>query len=191
MFRKIIKYIKLLFQFMIISFQQVRGIWTVSELHHPVVTIFGGSRLQRDNKYAAMAHNLGKNLIERGISVLTGGGPGVMEAANCGGFHGGERIAKTIGITVKGLEKLEEANPCMDAMITSDYFWARKWLLINYSNGYVFFPGGFGTLDELAEVLTLMQTENLKRAPVIVIGKEYWADIRIWSKKWSYFTRAF
>ncbi len=180
--RKVIKYIKLLAQFIKISFQQVRFIWTVSELRHPVITIFGGSRLKQDNPYATMAHNLGRNLIEHNISVLTGGGPGIMESASCGAAHGG-KTAKTIGITVKGLDKLEEANPCMDAIITTDYFWARKWLLINYSNGYVFFPGGFGTLDELAEVLTLMQTNNLKYAPVIIIGKQYWADIEKWSKE--------
>jgi uncharacterized protein (TIGR00730 family) len=179
---KIIKYIKLLAQFIKIAFQQVRFIWKVSELHHPIITIFGGSRLKSDNIYANKAHNLGKNLIDRGISVLTGGGPGVMEAASCGASHG-EKGAKTFGITVKGLDKLEEVNPCMDGLITTDYFWARKWLLINYSNGYVFFPGGFGTLDELAEVLTLMQTGNLKFAPVIVIGKEYWEYIEKWSKE--------
>lgn len=184
LFRKIRKYIRLLIQFIHISYEQIKGIWTVSELHKPIVSIFGGSRLKRDNIYAGMAHILGKNLLENGISVITGGGPGIMEAANCGAVHNATtgRKAKTIGITVEGLDKNEEINPCLDQVIVSDYFWARKWLLINYSHAYVFFPGGFGTLDELAEVLTLMQTNKLPKAPVIVMGTKYWADIINWAQ---------
>ena len=118
-------------------------------------------------------------LVEDDISVLTGGGPGIMEAASCGAVPT-KGTGRSMGIGVKDLG--EGKNPCVQEYFILNYFFARKWLLTHYSKAFVVFPGGFGTLDELAEILTLIQTKQLARAPIILIGKEYWAHFMIWVK---------
>jgi uncharacterized protein (TIGR00730 family) len=164
------------------TFQLLYGVWKVSSLPEPIVTIFGGARLSQDNPIAKQAHQLSHMLARANISVISGGGPGIMEAANCGVKH--EEVkkirARTLGITVKGLGKNEPVNICAKNYIVMDYFFSRKYLMINYSIAFVVFPGGFGTLDEFAEVITLMQTKKLPGIPVVLIGKEYWKLFMEW-----------
>ena len=112
--------------------------------------------------------------------MLTGGGPGVMEAVSRGALVHGDTIGKgkSIGIGVVGLD--EKRSLCMQEYFELDYFFARKWLLTQYSSAFIIFPGGFGTLDELGEVLTLMQTKKMGRVPIILIGTEFWAPLMQW-----------
>ncbi|OQA32831.1 MAG: LOG family protein YvdD [Candidatus Dependentiae bacterium ADurb.Bin331] len=163
--------------------QLIYGVWKVSKLPHPIVTIFGGSRFAQENKYTRQAHELAHKLVERNISVITGGGPGIMQAASCGAMEvikKNKSRARTLGITVSGLES-EGINECIvDDYITTDFFFARKWLMINYSVAFAVFPGGFGTLEELSEVLTLMQTKKLASVPIVLIGSDYWKPLLDW-----------
>ena len=161
--------------------QLLYGIWRLSKLPKPIVTVFGGARLEGRDPYFKKAHLLSEKLVEHDISVVTGGGPGVMEAALCGAIHRKPTKAKSIGIAVKDLG--EGRNPCVQEFFELDYFFARKWLLINYSIAFVVFPGGYGTVDELAEVLTLIQTKKLKQVPIVLIGVEYWQPFLEWLKK--------
>jgi uncharacterized protein (TIGR00730 family) len=162
-------------------FQLMKGIWKISRLPGPIVSIFGGSKLATISPYEVTAHELAGLLIKHNISVITGGGSGIMEAANCGAFHAESETGKvrSIGITVKGLEK-EEFNFCAQDKMVVDYFFVRKWLMANYSVAFAFFPGGFGTLDEFGEVITLMQTKKLAGAPVVLIGRAYWTPFITW-----------
>lgn len=167
----------LFFRLARVFFQMLYGAWRVSRVPVPIVSIFGGARFKLDDPYAKQAHQLAKKLVEADISVLTGGGPGIMEAASCGAIPV-KGSGRSLGIGVTDLR--EAKNPCVQEYFELDYFFARKWLLTHYSMAFVVFPGGFGTLDELAEVLTLMQTKQLKRVPIILIGKEFWAPFMDW-----------
>lgn len=160
-----------------VYFQLIYGIWKIAKIPHPIVTIFGGSRFASTDPYAMEAHNFAKMLVKANISVITGGGPGIMEAANCALPPLGGK-AKSIGIGVRGLG--EGPNKCVQEYFLLDYFFARKWLMTNYSQGFAVFPGGFGTLDELSEVLTLIQTKKLGRVPIVLIGSEYWELLMQW-----------
>lgn len=166
--------------FMKVTWQVFNGVIRVSRLDQPSVSIFGGSRFTPDNQYIHQARELAQLLVAQGISVLTGGGPGIMEAASCGALEAG---GKSIGISVKGLSQEKKKIECLKGnSITLDYFFARKWLLINYSIGFVIFPGGFGTMDELSDLLNLLQTKNLSQAPVILIGTDFWKPYLEWLK---------
>lgn len=164
------------------TWQLLYGVHRVSQLEQPIVTIFGGARVKQGSEFGRQAHELAHMLIKDEISVITGGGPGIMEAANCGASHElREQLRlRNIGVTVAGLDDKEELNKCAQEQIVMDYFFARKWLLINYSVAFAIFPGGFGTLDELAEVVTLMQTKKLPGVPVVLIGKEFWQPLIDW-----------
>lgn len=158
--------------------QMIYGAWRISKLTGPIVTIFGSSRMKQGSPYALKAQELAQRFIDNDISILTGGGPGIMEAASCRIKLEGNNKAKAIGINVKSLE--DRPEQCMAEYFELEYFFARKWLLTQYSAGFVIFPGGFGTLDEMAGVLTLIQTKNLKQVPVVLIGKEYWQPFINW-----------
>lgn len=162
-------------------FQLMYGIWKINHLTSPIVSIFGGSRLQVTSRFAYQAHDLAALLVRHDISVITGGGPGIMQAANCGAFHAQTKKtqARSIGITVKGLEK-EAVNVCAQEKFVVDYFFVRKWLLINYAVAFAIFPGGFGTIDELGDVVTLIQTNQLEKAPIVLIGRDYWGPFMQW-----------
>lgn len=160
------------------TFQMLYGGWRITKLPQPIITIFGSSRLKQNTPYTQKAHELGKRFMESGVSILTGGGPGIMEAAVCGIKVSGEGKGKSMAIGVKGLD--EGWNRCAQNYFELEYFFARRWLLMEFSMGFVIFPGGFGTLDELAEVLTLVQTKSLKLIPIVLIGKEYWAPLVSW-----------
>lgn len=175
-FTRFARFMQLFFHLFYTTFQMLYGAWRISKLKQPIVTIFGSSRIKQNTPYAQKAHELGQRFIDNDISILTGGGPGIMEAASCHIISKGK--AKSIGIGVRGLE--DKPNQCVSEYFELEYFFARKWLLTEYSAGFVIFPGGFGTLDEMAGVLTLIQTKKLKQVPVVLIGKEYWAPFVDW-----------
>ncbi|RPI66610.1 MAG: TIGR00730 family Rossman fold protein [Ignavibacteriae bacterium] len=140
----------------------------------PCITVFGSARFKEDHKYYQLARDMGAALGEMGFTVLTGGGPGIMEAANRGAKDVG---AESVGANIK-LPFEQHPNPYLDLMIEFDYFFVRKFMLIKYSLGFVVMPGGFGTLDELFEAVTLMQTGKVRDFPIVVMGSEYYAEIR-------------
>jgi len=166
------------FGLMRVMLQVVYGAWKLSGLTRPMVTIFGGSRLGQKTKYAQQAFDFAQKLVSKGIPVLTGGGKGVMHAANCGAISKGAKKVKSVGIGVRELG--EGKNPCVQEYFELEYFFARKWLLTHYSIAFIIFPGGFGTVDELTEVLTLIQTNKLNKVPIILIGVDYWKSFMKW-----------
>lgn len=155
------------------------GIWKISVLSSAPITIFGGTRLAADSIYMKKAADLARMIALHDIPVLTGGGPGIMEAANCGAFGVRGDVITTIGISVRGLEDTNSVK-CARKVIVMPNFAVRKWLLTHYSIGFAVFPGGFGTLDELTELLTLIQTKMRIRAPIVLIGVEYWNPFMDW-----------
>lgn len=136
------------------------------------VTIFGSARLPQDHKYCQMAFSLGHLLAENGHAVITGGGPGIMEAASHGAYEIGGR---TIGFNIT-LKHEQHPNPYLTDCLTFEYFFARKVMLAMAAKVFVFFPGGFGTMDEISEVLTLMQEGKMPKMPMFLIGKAYWKN---------------
>ena len=140
------------------------------------VSIFGSARLQPGNRYYDAAVELGRHFARRGVAVITGGGPGIMEAANKGAAEGG---GLSIGCNIE-LPHEQGANEYVNLAIDFRYFFVRKTMFVKYSEAFVVFPGGFGTLDELFESLTLIQTEKIERFPVVLYGSEYWAGLLDW-----------
>lgn len=165
-----------------VFWQMLYGAWRISYLKPPIVTIFGGSKLKSDDPYFTLAYTIASQCVARNISVLTGGGPGVMEAANCGANKEGIILkGKSIGIGVEGLD--EGPNRCSQEYVLLHYFFARKWLLTRFSSAFIVFPGGFGTLDELFEIVTLRQTEKMQLVPIILVGVDYWDSLIEWIKQ--------
>jgi uncharacterized protein (TIGR00730 family) len=136
----------------------------------PSVTIFGSARVKEGSKYYEAARELAFKLSKKGFSIVTGGGPGIMEAANRGAFEAG---GNSIGLNIK-LPKEQKPNKYLTEILNFNYFFARKVMLVKYATAFILFPGGFGTLDEITETLTLIQTKKLKPFPVILYGNEYW-----------------
>lgn len=163
-----------------VFFQIIYGLIKMSRLPKPRVTFFGGARFVLTDDYAQVAKELAATLAKKGVSIITGGGSGIMEAANCGvDFSSKKNHAQTMGIMVSDINSVG-VNKCSQVQISLKYFFARKWLLTRYSMGFVVFPGGFGTLDELMEVLTLIKTNKLARVPIILFGSEYWQPMIDW-----------
>lgn len=166
---------KTFFNTMHSTFQLIHGVWKISNIKGPIVSIFGGAQLPIDDMYAQQAQLLAQKIVALHINIMTGGGTGIMQAANCGALKNQQTMS--IGIGIKGFE---DKNPCMKQYIEVDQLYIRKWLLTHYSMAYVIFPGGYGTLDELAELLTLMKIKKLQPAPIVLIGKEYWQGLIDW-----------
>lgn len=145
----------------------------LADVGKPFVTFFGGHKLGKDDPYYSKAYNLAHNLAEQGYAVITGGGPGLMEAGNCGAASVKGQGVTSVGINVKNLDA-EGLNSCVQLGITMDNFLSRKWLFRWRTEAFVVFPGGFGTIDELSEILTLMSTHQIEKKPIYVMGKEYW-----------------
>lgn len=147
----------------------------------PCVSMFGSARTQSDHRYYELAEEIAYGITKIGFGVITGGGPGIMEAANKGARRGG---GKSVGI---GIELPFESgnNAYIDYGLshTFDYFFVRKVMLVKYSQGFVVLPGGFGTLDELFEALTLIQTGKIGRFPIVLVGKDYWSGLMAWFEK--------
>jgi len=139
----------------------------------PCVTVFGSARFDEAHPYYAMAREIGRNLAQAGFAVMTGGGPGIMEAANRGAKEGnGVSVGSNIRLPVE-----QQPNPYLDRWVTFDHFFVRKVLLFKYSYAFIIMPGGLGTTDELFEALTLIQTGKIGQFPIIIMGKEYWRDV--------------
>lgn len=139
----------------------------------PVVTVFGSARTGEDNPNYTLAREVGGGLAKMGFCVMTGGGPGIMEAANRGAMEAGGR---SIGCNIR-LPFEQEPNPYLDVMLTFNYFFVRKVMLLKYSYAFVVMPGGAGTMDELFETITLIQTKKIFNFPVILIGREYFQPL--------------
>ncbi len=137
----------------------------------PCVTVFGSARFKEDHPFYRLAREVGAAAAGLGFTVMTGGGPGVMEAANRGAREAGGR---SVGCNIE-LDFEQEPNKYLDRWVTCRYFFVRKVLLMKYSYGFVVLPGGFGTLDELTEALTLIQTRKILQFPVVLMGTDYWA----------------
>jgi uncharacterized protein (TIGR00730 family) len=144
----------------------------------PAVTIFGSARTKKSDKYYRAATAIGKKLGQHNLAVITGGGPGIMEAANKGASQVG---GKSVGLNIE-LPHEQYANPYSNIPIHFHYFFARKVCFVKYSLGFVYMPGGFGTLDELFEVLTLVQTQRIPQFPLILFGSDYWTGLLKWAK---------
>jgi len=146
----------------------------------PCVSIFGSARTSQDNKYYILAEDIAFRLTSLGYGVITGGGPGIMEAGNKGAKRGG---GKSVGINII-LEFEQEPNKYIDSdkMINFDYFFVRKTMFMKYAQGFIVLPGGFGTLDELFQAVTLIQTGKVARFPIILVGKDYWQGMIDWIK---------
>lgn len=139
----------------------------------PLVTVFGSARTQEDDPYYKNAVKVGEELVGLGFGVMTGGGPGIMEAANRGAYEAG---GTSIGCNIL-LPFEQDPNPYLDVMINFNYFFVRKVMLLKYSYAFVVMPGGAGTMDELFEVITLIQTKKIFNFPVVLIGTEYFAEL--------------
>ena len=140
----------------------------------PLVTVFGSARFGEEHPHYKTARVLGRKLAEEGYGVMTGGGPGVMEAANRGAKEGG---GLSIGCNIR-LPMEQKPNPYLDRFIEFDHFFVRKVMLVKYSCAFVVMPGGFGTLDEAFEVLTLIQTGKVESFPIVLMGGAYWQSLR-------------
>lgn len=153
----------------------VEGFEALSTLP-PAVTVFGSTHIQRHDPTYATAEKLGRLLVEHGYSVITGGGPGAMEAANKGAAEAG---GVSVGLNIE-LPATQIANAYINKLLNFRYFFVRKLMFMRYSVALVVVPGGYGTLDELFEALTLIQTEKIKPFPVILIGRTYWDGLMRW-----------
>lgn len=144
----------------------------------PCVSIFGSARTKPGEEYYQMACDIAFQLTQKGYGVITGGGPGIMEAGNKGAFEGG---GTSVGLNID-LPFEQSSNQWIDndKNIDFDYFFVRKVMFVKYSQGFIVMPGGFGTLDELFESLTLIQTEKIGRFPIILVGKDFWAGLMDW-----------
>ena len=142
----------------------------------PCVTVFGSARFGESHPYYAIAREVGRRVSGLGFTVLTGGGPGMMEAANRGARDAGGR---SVGCNIE-LPFEQGANPYVDTLVNFRYFFVRKTMFIKYSSAFIIFPGGFGTFDELFEALTLIQTGKIYQFPVILFGRHYWAGLIRW-----------
>lgn len=144
----------------------------------PFAAIFGSARLSRDHKYYKLAYEVGSQVAQKGFSIITGAGPGIMEAAN----HAAKHAKKISAGLIADLPFEPEPNPYLDARyaLRFRYFFVRKVMFVRYAQGFVFMPGGLGTLDELFEVLTLIQTKKIQPVPVYLVGSEYWQGMLKW-----------
>jgi len=147
----------------------------IRKLHfeNPCITVFGSARFKENNPYYKAAREFGKRIAQLGFSTMTGGGPGIMEAANRGAFENG---GTSIGCNIV-LPHEQRENPYLHKSITFDYFFVRKTLLIKYSYAFIIMPGGFGTMDEFFETLTLVQTKTITQFPIVLYGKEYYKEL--------------
>lgn len=146
----------------------------------PCVSIFGSARTKEEDKYYQIAEDLAYKITQHGYGVITGGGPGIMEAANRGANRGG---GKSVGLNIS-LPFEEYSNPYIDRnkKIDFDFFFVRKVMFVKYAQGFVVLPGGFGTLDELFEAITLIQTKKIGKFPIVLVGKEFWGGLVDWIK---------
>jgi uncharacterized protein (TIGR00730 family) len=150
----------------------VRGFSLLSELGR-CVTVFGSARFGEGHRYYQLARSLGRRLAEEGYTVITGGGPGIMEAANRGAKEGG---GLSVGCNIR-LPEEQKPNAFLDRFVEFEYFFVRKVMLVKYSCGFITLPGGFGTMDELFETITLIQSRKIEKFPLIAMGSDFWLNM--------------
>lgn len=143
---------------------------------HPAVSIFGSARTPHDHPYYLLTEQIARNLSDAGFSVISGGGPGIMEAANKGAFFG---KSPSVGLNIR-LPHEQSDNQFQDITLSFQHFFARKVMFVKYASAYVVMPGGFGTLDELFEVLTLVQTHKIAPMPIVLYGRKFWTGMLEW-----------
>jgi uncharacterized protein (TIGR00730 family) len=147
----------------------------------PCVSIFGSARTKNENPYYTLAEDCARLLTERGYGVISGGGPGIMEAANKGAYQAG---GKSVGLNIElPFEQFHNKYIDRDKLLEFDYFFVRKVMFMKYSHGFIILPGGFGTLDEMFEALTLIQTGKIARFPIVLVGSSYWTGLIDWIKQ--------
>jgi uncharacterized protein (TIGR00730 family) len=154
----------------------VDGFEAMSSIDIPAVTIYGSARTSRDDPYYKMTERLAGELAKLDYGIITGGGPGIMEAANKGAFEAG---GVSIGLNIS-LPHEQDANPYTNFPLNFKYFFVRKVMLMKYSSGFICMPGGFGSMDELFESLTLIQTERVRPFPIALVGSEFWSGLVQW-----------
>lgn len=147
----------------------------------PCITVFGSARFKEDHLYYQQAREMGKKIAEAGFVTMTGGGPGIMEAANRGAYENG---GKSVGCNIR-LPFEQHENPYTHKSVTFEHFFVRKVLLVKYSYAFVIMPGGFGTMDELFETLTLVQTKTIAKFPIVLFGKEYYESLMNSIEEWA------
>jgi hypothetical protein len=147
----------------------------------PCVSIFGSARTTPDNPYYKMAEDIAAKLVRHGYGVITGGGPGIMEAGSKGAYQQG---GVSVGLNIQlPFEQFHNQYIDHDKLITFDYFFVRKVMFVKYAQGFIVMPGGLGTLDELFEALTLIQTKKIGQFPIVLVGKSYWEGLMHWIKE--------
>ena len=159
-----------------IGHEFLQGFLAVERIGKPAISVFGSARVNEDDPVYADAREVGRRIAEAGFAVVTGGGPGVMEAANRGAREGG---GVSVGFNIE-LPHEQHENPYLDISVTFDHFYARKTMFVKAAEGFVIFPGGFGTLDELFEALTLIQVGKVLHFPVVLLDQGYWAPLLDW-----------
>jgi uncharacterized protein (TIGR00730 family) len=159
-----------------IGHEFLQGFLAVERIGKPAISVFGSARVNEDDPVYADAREVGRRIAEAGFAVVTGGGPGVMEAANRGAREGG---GVSVGFNIE-LPHEQHENPFLDISLTFDHFYARKTMFVKAAEGFVIFPGGFGTLDELFEALTLIQVGKVLHFPVVLLDQGYWAPLLDW-----------
>ena len=177
--------LRLIVRIVKITIDYVRGYWAIRHIEQPSVTILGGLRVKLDDVYGKQAFQLAQALSKHGFSIITGGGPGIMVSANCGATSicpdTKKDDCKTVGIGLTHINHGFE-NPCAP-VFKANYFFIRKWFLFQYSVGFVFFPGGIGTVDELFELLNLVLFKMATPQFVILVDKDYWNPLLEWYVK--------
>ena len=193
-FHRLKEYARFLKSFFKTSTRLLWGMWKLTKLPQPAITIFGSARVLPSNEICQQARQLAKALAGADFSIITGGGPGIMNAANQGAIdhlkekhleeflQGKEIISAGIGL-IRLTKEVE--NPFVQEHVEMEHFFARKWLLVRYSVGFVVFPGGFGTIDELFEIITLVQCNRMARIPIVLVGRPYWTPFVEWIKNYT------
>jgi uncharacterized protein (TIGR00730 family) len=155
-----------------IGYESFKGFWAYRKEQN-CVTVFGSARFKEDHRYYKLTRAMGGELANSGYTVMTGGGPGVMEAANRGAYEAGGR---SIGCNIT-LPAEQHVNPYVDMSIELSYFFVRKVMLVKYSKAFILMPGGFGTMDEIFETMTLIQTHKIADFPIVCMGLDYWRHL--------------
>ncbi|MCL9683376.1 TIGR00730 family Rossman fold protein [Legionella maioricensis] len=181
--------VRLLGRMFRIFYQNIKASYQITKMPVPIVAILGASMAKQEESYVQDARLLARKLVEQKVSIVTGGGTGIMEAANQGALEANSLEKRSFGIAV-GAFNLKN-NPFLADTINVDYYLVRKVILLNYASGYIFFPGGFGTLDELFEIITMLKSKQVelyrinenelpKQLPIILLGKEFWQPLLDW-----------
>ncbi|MCF7799751.1 TIGR00730 family Rossman fold protein [Candidatus Babeliales bacterium] len=187
--KRIKEYLKFLKSWSLTSARVLWGMWKLTKLPQPAITIFGGNGAKVESDDSNKAYDLAKKLTLNGYSVITGGGYGIMRAANKGSYEAAKEMGFLNGGDYKKMTSLgitltcfshENLNPYLHEKLFMRHFFSRKLLLVRYSIGFIIFPGGFGTMDELFEIITLEQCSRMPQMPIILINKSYWGPIIDW-----------